>query len=256
MAGKAGKIVDIVLILIVNLLIGGCVGLTGIAGFLLPMFYTGFLGIPSVQALALSFAAFLISGVFGSVNYYRSKNLDIRTAMIMSAGSIAGAVAGVRINLLIPEDTMKVILYAVVLISGVSILLRREKADSRKKVQKRNPAVFVLLGFVTGAVCAASGAGGPILVMPLLTLLGFPAHTSVGMSLFNSIFIALPAMAGYFYNAAFERDMLILLPFILIAHAVGVIAGSKNAVRINQTILKRIVAVASICIACIKLFPV
>ena len=156
---KAGKIVDIVLILIVNLLIGGCVGLTGIAGFLLPMFYTGFLGMPSVQALALSFAAFLISGVFGSVNYYRSKNLDIRTAMIMSAGSIAGAVAGVRINLLIPEDTMKVILYAVVLISGVSILLRREKADSRKKVQKRNPAVFVLLGFVTGAVCAASGAG-------------------------------------------------------------------------------------------------
>ena len=113
-------------------------GLTGIAGFLLPMFYTGFLGMPSVQALALSFAAFLISGVFGSVNYYRSKNLDIRTAMIMSAGSIAGAVAGVRINLLIPEDTMKVILYAVVLISGVSILLRREKADSRKKVQKRN----------------------------------------------------------------------------------------------------------------------
>ena len=200
MTGKAGKIVDIVLILIVNLLVGGCVGLTGIAGFLLPMFYAGFLGMPSVQALALSFAAFLIS--------------------------------------------------------GVSILLRREKADSRKKVQKRNPAVFVLLGFVTGAVCAASGAGGPILVMPLLTLLGFPAHTSVGMSLFNSIFIALPAMAGYFYNAAFERDMLILLPFILIAHAVGVIAGSKNAVRINQTILKRIVAVASICIACIKLFPV
>ena len=46
MAGKAGKIVDIVLILIVNLLVGGCVGLTGIAGFLLPMFYTGFLGIP------------------------------------------------------------------------------------------------------------------------------------------------------------------------------------------------------------------
>ena len=91
---------DIVLILIVNLLIGGCVGLTGIAGFLLPMFYTGFLGMPSVQALALSFAAFLISGVFGSVNYYRSKNLDIRTAMIMSAGSMCRGRA-VRINLLI-----------------------------------------------------------------------------------------------------------------------------------------------------------
>ena len=37
---------------------------------------------------------------------------------------------------------------------------------------------------------------------------------------------------------------------------VGVIFGSRNAVKINQTLLKRIVAAGSIGIACIKLFIV
>jgi len=56
----------------------------------------------------ISFAAFLISGILGSVNYYKSGNLDLKTAGVLSAGSFVGALAGVKINLLIPADTMKI----------------------------------------------------------------------------------------------------------------------------------------------------
>lgn len=240
--------------ILLNLLVGGCIGLTGIAGFLLPMFYTGFLGMPSSESLALSFAAFLISGILGSVNYYRSGNLELKTAGILSAGSFLGAIVGVKINLLIPEDTMKIILYLVVLLSGISILLRKEKPEKEGKKKEKNKAVYFLLGVVTGAVCAASGAGGPVLVMPLLTLIGFPAHTAVGISLFDSIFIALPSAAGYLYAASGVKEIYYLLPVLLVAHGIGVFAGSKNAVKINQKLLKQIVAVGSIAIACVKLF--
>lgn len=243
-----------VLMILLNLLVGGCIGLTGIAGFLLPMFYTGFLGMPSSESLALSFAAFLISGILGSVNYYRSGNLELKTAGILSAGSFLGAIVGVKINLLIPEDTMKIILYLVVLLSGISILLRKEKPEKEGKKKEKNKAVYFLLGVVTGAVCAASGAGGPVLVMPLLTLIGFPAHTAVGISLFDSIFIALPSAAGYLYAASGVKEIYYLLPVLLVAHGIGVFAGSKNAVKINQKLLKQIVAVGSIAIACVKLF--
>lgn len=246
--------VNMVLMILLNLLVGGCIGLTGIAGFLLPMFYTGFLGMPSSESLALSFAAFLISGILGSVNYYRSGNLELKTAGILSAGSFLGAIVGVKINLLIPEDTMKIILYLVVLLSGISILLRKEKPEKEGKKKEKNKAVYFLLGVVTGAVCAASGAGGPVLVMPLLTLIGFPAHTAVGISLFDSIFIALPSAAGYLYAASGVKEIYYLLPVLLVAHGIGVFAGSKNAVKINQKLLKQIVAVDSIAIACVKLF--
>ena len=150
----------------------------------------------------ISFAAFLISGILGPVNYYKSGNLDLKTAGVLSAGSFVGALAGVKINLLIPADTMKMILYLVVLLSGISILLRKDKPGNTEKKAVQSVPFYLVLGAVTGAVCAASGAGGPVLV----------------------------------------------------AHGIGVFAGSKNATKINQTLLKRIVAVASIAIACIKLF--
>lgn len=249
---------SMILILLLNLLVGACIGLTGIAGFLLPMFYTGFLGMPAGESLALSFSAFLISGVLGSVTYYRQGNLDLKPAVILSAGSLPGALAGVWVNLLIPEDVMQMILYIVVLVSGISILLRKDaKTDGPERqmtVAGTKAVRFFLLGVATGAVCAASGAGGPVLVMPLLTLIGFPAHTAVGISLFNSVFIALPAAGGYLWSGAENTEMFLLLIPVLIAHGIGVAFGSRNAEKIDPAMLKRIVAAASIAIALIKLF--
>ncbi len=249
---------SVILIAALNLVVGACIGLTGIAGFLLPMFYTGFLGMPAAESLALSFSAFLISGVLGSVNYHKSGNLDVKPALVLSAGSLIGAVGGVRINVLIPEETMQIILYLVVLVSGASILVRsrgKEPSGSRQiRLGKGAMMMYFLLGIVTGTVCAASGAGGPVLVMPLLTLLGFPAHTAVGMSLFNSIFIALPAAGGYLIHSAGDKELLWLLPAVLVSHGIGVVIGSKNGTKINQLLLKRIVAAGSIAIALVKLF--
>lgn len=248
---------SMILILLLNLLVGACIGLTGIAGFLLPMFYTGFLGMPAGESLALSFSAFLISGVLGSVTYYRQGNLDLKPAVILSAGSLPGALAGVWVNLLIPEDVMQMILYIVVLVSGVSILLRKDGKtggpERQMTVAGMKAVLFFLLGVATGAVCAASGAGGPVLVMPLLTLIGFPAHTAVGISLFNSVFIALPAAGGYLWSGAENTEMFLLLIPVLIAHGIGVAFGSRNAEKIDPVMLKRIVAAASIAIALIKL---
>ena len=248
---------SMILILLLNLLVGACIGLTGIAGFLLPMFYTGFLGMPAGESLALSFSAFLISGVLGSVTYYRQGNLDLKPAVILSAGSLPGALAGVWVNLLIPEDVMQMILYIVVLVSGVSILLRQDGKtggpEQQMTVAGMKAVLFFLLGVATGAVCAASGAGGPVLVMPLLTLIGFPAHTAVGISLFNSVFIALPAAGGYLWSGAENTEMFLLLIPVLIAHGIGVAFGSRNAEKIDPVMLKRIVAAASIAIALIKL---
>lgn len=146
---------SMILILLLNLLVGACIGLTGIAGFLLPMFYTGFLGMPAGESLALSFSAFLISGVLGSVTYYRQGNLDLKPAVILSAGSLPGALAGVWVNLLIPEDVMQMILYIVVLVSGISILLRKDgKTDGTERqmtVAGTKAVLFFLLGVAFGS---------------------------------------------------------------------------------------------------------
>ncbi len=243
---------EYLIIIIANVMIGGMIGLTGIAGFLLPMLYSGFMGMPAAQGMALSFFAFLISGILGARNYYKSDNLDLRLASIISVGSIFGAILGVRLNLLIDESIVKRILYLVVLISGISILVRKDK--DKEGVQKRNIPVVcaVLFGFVTGGICALSGAGGPILVMPLLVTLGLQIKTAVGVALFNSIFIAVPCCVGYSMQCD-TSSIVILLLVSMVSHGVGVWAGSDNADLIKPQPLKKGVAVFSILIAIFKL---
>lgn len=247
-----------------NLVVGALVGLCGVAGFLLPMFYTASLGMSVSEGLALSFAAFIVSGVLGAFNYKKAGNLNVSFGLKLSIGSLLGAVVGVRLNLIIPENQVKMILYLVVLLSGISILLRQEKIrkaggagtdvvqeGSRSFIEK-NLFLTLMLGFLTGAICSMSGAGGPVLVMPLLVVFGVPVRTAVGVALFNSIFIGIPAVIGYLGQC----DIKAILPALLVAlaaHAIGVFYGSKNASRINQGVLKKGIAVFSIAIAVCKL---
>ena len=91
------------------------------------------------------------------------------------------------------------------------------------------------------------------MVMPLLVLLEIPVRTAVGVALFNSVFIGIPAWLGYFSQCISVR-LLKILAAALVFHGIGVYFGSKNAVRINQTLLKKGIAVFSICIAIWKLF--
>lgn len=256
------------IIIVANLLVGGMIGLTGVAGFLLPILYSGFMGMPAVQALALSFFAFLISGILGSWNYYKAKNLDLKLAVVIGIGSLIGAVIGVRLNLLIDEAAVKRILYTVVLLSGISILLRKETkvtpehapcgkpaahSETSSGSKKSLPAViYILFGLVTGAVCALSGAGGPVLVMPLLVLMGVPVKTAVGVALFDSIFIAIPSCIGY----TVQCDLLSIVGVLAVSavsHGVGVWIGSHNTAFLKPELLKKGVAVFSVAIAVMKL---
>lgn len=238
-----------------NLVVGALVGLCGVAGFLLPMFYTASLGLSISEGLALSFSAFIVSGVLGALNYQKAGNLDIKFGLKLSIGSLIGAVAGVKLNLLIPEDKVQMLLYLVVLLSGISILLRKDKertSDSNRFSIEEKLPLTLALGFVTGVICSMSGAGGPVLVMPLLVVFGIPIRTAVGVALFNSIFIGIPAVIGYLGQC----DLMKILPILLAAlvtHGIGVFYGSKNASRINQEILKKGIAVFSIAIAVWKL---
>lgn len=235
-------------IALMNLVVGALVGISGIAGFLLPIVFTGYLGLDLSLALALSFLSFLTSGIIGSFRYYRQGQMDLKFGILIGIGSLFGAVLGVRLNFIIPLTTAKFFLYLVVLASGLSILLKKKAADDSASsagplLKKR--AFVLFLGFTTGAVCALSGAGGPVLVMPLLVTFGLPVRTAVGVSLFDSIFIALPACVGYL--GASSQENLVLLCFLsIVCQAIGVFFGCGMAGKISVDLLKKAVAVFSI----------
>lgn len=232
-----------------NLVVGSLVGMSGIAGFLLPIIFVGYLGMSLSTSLALSFVSFLTSGIIGSYRYHAKGNLDIKFGLLISIGSFVGAILGVQLNSMIPLETAKLFLYIVVLLSGISILVRKDKEkESKENNLLDNKILILVLGVITGAICSLSGAGGPVLVMPILVSLGMQVRVAVGVSLFDSIFIALPACVGYLTQAK-GQPILTLLIISVICQAIGVFFGTTQATKINVKILKKSVAVFSILIA-------
>ena len=232
----------------VGLMIGWC----GVAGFLLPILFVSACGLSVAESLFFSFLCFAVSGIIGAHSYHRRGELPLRPALWLCAGSLAGGLAGAALGGLIPAETVKQVLYIVVLLSGCAIVLRELRPQRSGRSRRVSRSWLLPLGAATGLVCALSGAGGPVLVMPLLVVLGFPAKAAVGMALLDSVFIALPAVAVYGSRCTLA-PLLTLLAVSLCAHAVGVFIGSRTAARVPQALLKRGVAAFSICFALLML---
>ncbi|MFD1486010.1 sulfite exporter TauE/SafE family protein [Lacticaseibacillus baoqingensis] len=244
-----------VIIAAANAVIGALVGMTGVAGFLLPMLYAGFLGYTPTTALAFSFLAFIVSGLLGARNYARAGLLDRRLAGIVSIGSLVGALAGVKLNLLLSPDLVTAILYLVVLASGAAILIQQARlrpVDHPQSPLLTHSGFLFGFGLLTGALCALSGAGGPVLVMPLLVVLGCAPHVAVGVALLNSVAISVPAAIGYFTQIHWQA-YLPLLAIIIVTHGLGVWWGSTVGPKINANVLKIGTASFSVVLALFKL---
>ena len=235
--------------------VGLCIGWCGVAGFLLPILFVNACGLTVTESLLASFLCFAVSGAIGAWNYHRRGELPLRPALILSAGSLAGGVLGAALGGLLEPETVKRVLYIVVLLSGLAIAVRelRPQRDRETDALPR-PGALAVLGFGTAILCALSGAGGPVLVMPLLVALGVPAKAAVGIALLDSVFIALPAVMVYGSQCA----PLALLPFLAcaaVSHGVGVTIGSVTAAAVPQSLLKRGVALFAICFALYMLIP-
>ncbi|MGG1678720.1 sulfite exporter TauE/SafE family protein [Neobacillus sp. NRS-1170] len=231
-----------------NMIVGVLLGMSGISGFLLPLIYVGFLKMPVHDSLALSFLSFAVSGIIGTISYWKSKNMNFKLALYLSIGSLPGAFLGVQINVLISDYLSKLLLYIFVLLAGLSILLKRNKDPVIEKKQSKmltHSLLVILLGFITAAICALTGAGGPILLVPVLAGLGINIRTAVGVSLLNSIVIAIPSILGYFSHASMGYS-----PMLIIGSLLGTIAGIVMGVRLANKVpipqLKMMIAIITI----------
>jgi hypothetical protein len=247
----------ITIIALSNIAVGIFIGISGIAGFLLPILYTGAFGLILADSMTMSFAAFLVSGIIGSYFYYKSGDIDMPIALKMGAGSLVGSLLGVFLNNFVPVMIAKCALYVMVLLSGASLILRKNK-ESSMQVQspliKSNIFLFSI-GLFIALISSFTGAGGPILSVPLLTNLGISIRKSVGISLFTSIFIALSAFIGYQqYTTLPNISTLVII--CMVTHGIGVMFGASISEKINPKLLKNFIALVSVFFSVFMLYKV
>jgi len=192
----------------------------------------------------LSFFAFLLSGLLGAFRYAKLGYIRKSFAVRLGIGSIIGAVVGVRINFLLPADFVKGLLYLVVLAAGISLLIKIKEKNTVNSYLG-SPVFIILLGLVTGILCSMSGAGGALILVPVLVALGEKTKFAVGMGILVSVFISIPSSIGYFVESDLDGTILILL-VSLVSHGVGVYMGSRYVQEINQDHLRKAIAYLSI----------
>lgn len=112
---------------------------------------------------------------------------------------------------------------------------------------------LIAIGVLAGIFSGFMGVGGGVVMIPLMILwLGFNQHQAQGMSL---AVLAVPVtfIAAYNYHIAGHTINWKFAAIIAICFIIGGFIGSKLAVKLDQTVLKKIFAVVLV-IAAVKLF--
>ncbi len=168
--------------LLVGLIIGGVMGLTGAGGALvaIPLFMQ-LLGMELKVAAGLSLVAVVLASLLNLVPQWRSA--QVRLAIVLVLASLVGSTASLPLKALLPEWGISSLLTAVALYALYALWFPRKAGPSQITASvKIHPAIG--LGLILGVLTTLTGLGGGVLLMPLLVgVFALPARQAVATSL-------------------------------------------------------------------------
>lgn len=106
---EGSRKIPVALVLLAGLFIGTLAGLVGVGGgvVLVPLMVLG-LGLTVKRAVSTSLAVVMFAGVVGAVGYIATGFSDYVALAPLVAGSMVGAVVGVRLRDLLPDRALKI----------------------------------------------------------------------------------------------------------------------------------------------------
>ena len=140
--------------------------------------------------IALVCNIIVVSG--NSINFIRSKNININLLFPYLIGSIPFAFIGGSIT--IEKSLFEILLFCVLLVAGIFLLIESKSFNKEQiKINQIPKLLSITIGSLIGFMSGLVGIGGGIFLSPLLFLMkaGYPRHITSSASLFiliNSIF--------------------------------------------------------------------
>ena len=174
-------------------------GLFGIGGgwIVTPILFM--LGISAISAVGTGFGFVLFSSVISFLFHKKSKNVDMKKAVILSIGSITGVFLSSKIvkylefiNLF--EKVFKILYIGLLFIIGLLCFC----SFKIKKIKSKNLFLVILAGLFTGILSGILGIGGGLILFPfLIYIFGLPPPLAAGTSLLPVIFSSIIGILSY-----------------------------------------------------------
>lgn len=146
----------------------------------------------------------------------------------------------------LPKATMGGFSMFMTLIAGLKFIFKPVMTAKEKQLSKSKRRMIIqsiLCGAAVGLICGFVGAGGGMLMLlVLVTVLGYELKTAVGTSVFIMTFTAFTGAVSHFVigggiNSCFELILCIIFTLI------GAAATAKFANRVSPQIMNRMLGI-------------
>jgi len=218
------------------LLAGLAIGATSIGGVLVVPVLGALAQVEPQRAVAAASLGFAFTG---AAALWLAPRRAGGGSLALDGSALAGAALGALTLAWLPAGGVRLAVGLIALGSGLYALIGR--AGQRERPL---PALLLLaLGLVVGCLSAWSGTGGPVVLLPLLALLGLSAVTAVDLAQRVQLPVALSATAVNF--AAGRLDWALGLGIGVLV-LIGWTAGRRLARCVPVQRLRQAVALALI----------
>lgn len=221
------------------LLAGLAIGATSIGGVLVVPVLGTLAQVDPERAVAAASLGFAFTGVAAWWMSPRHTAGGNGGNWTLGGSALIGAALGAFTLAWLPAGGVRLAVGLIALGSGLYALIGRE----RSRAHPLPVLAVVLLGGVVGCLSAWSGTGGPVVLLPLLALLGVPAALGVDAAQRVQLPVALAATAVNF--AAGRLDIALGLGIGVLVLA-GWFVGRHLALRLPVPRLRQVVALALI----------
>ncbi len=197
--------------------------------------------------IALVCNIIVVSG--NSINFIRSKNININLLFPYLIGSIPFAFIGGSIS--IEKSLFEILLFCILSVAGIFLLIESKAFNKEKiKINKIPRLISISIGSIIGFMSGIVGIGGGIFLSPLLFLMkaGYPRHITSSASLFiliNSIF----GIAGQLTKDQVLNQVITYWPLFLTVLIGGQIGSLLNIKFLSNKILALITSFLVIFVA-------
>ncbi|MGB3022573.1 MAG: sulfite exporter TauE/SafE family protein [Methyloceanibacter sp.] len=280
--------VNVLVMLGLGAAVGILSGMFGVGGGFLLTPLLMFSGIPPAIAVATGANQIVASSVSGALVQWRRDNIDFRMGLVLIAGGVVGAFAGVFLVKLLSRLGHAGIFISLVYVTFLGVIgslmfvesLRAIlRTRSGKPSQRRKPGEHtwihglplkmrfhrsrlyisaippLVIGAIVGLLASVLGVGGGFIVVPaMIYLLRMPTNVVIGTSLFQIIFIT--AVITILY-ATLNQTLDVVLAFILvIGGVIGGQIGANTGQKMKGEHLRILLAIIVLAVAIRLLFGV
>lgn len=218
---------------------------TGFAGMsaaavISPMLIT-FLGMEAYDAVGIALASDVLASAVSAYTYGKNKNLDIKNGLIMMVNVLIFTLVGSWVSSQVSNTAMGNFSVFMTLLLGIKFIVKpvmTTKESMLNVSQKKKIIQSVICGAGIGFICGFVGAGGGMMMlMILVTVLGYELKTAVGTSVFIMTFTAFTGSVSHFVLGG-APDVFVLiccvLSTLLWARIAARFANKASPVALNR----------------------